>query len=82
MDDKNHMDVPRDYAKLDPLTLLEELRDCIKDQAYREAVLKLAAYYRWRLMGGFEPIKSGKYGNTKGDKIAQECAASLADALG
>lgn len=79
--DKTEVSLPANYGRMDPLALLEELHDCIKDKAYPEAVLKLAAYYRWRVRGGFEPIRPGQYGNTRGDQIIEKCAAQLADAL-
>lgn len=63
--------------RFDPAELLEELRDCIADKAFPEAVTKLAAYYRWRLRGGFEPVTK----NFKGDALAERYAAGLSDAL-
>lgn len=70
--------IPRDYGVMNPKELLEELQDCIRDKAYREAVLKIGNYYRWRLRGGFEPDMNG---NTRGDKFVDRCVFSLADAL-
>jgi len=62
---------------MDPESTLCELEDCIDDNDFPGAVQRLAAYYQWRLSGGFEPIE----GSRRGDMVAERLAAKLADKL-
>lgn len=62
---------------MDPQSTLEELEDCIDDKDYPGAVERLAAYYQWRLSGGFEPVK----GHKRGDEWAAQLAVLLQEAF-
>lgn len=59
---------------MDPESTLSELEDCIDDNDFSGAVERLAAYYQWRLKGGFEP--------TWGDMTAESLAVRLAEKVG
>jgi hypothetical protein len=58
---------------MDPEAALRELKASIHAQAYSEAVMHLANYYRWRTGGGFEPLH--------GDARAYDLAVKLADQI-
>lgn len=59
---------------MDPESTLNELDECIDTLDFTGAVERLAAYYQWRLKGGFEPLSGG-------DITAERLAARLATKL-
>jgi hypothetical protein len=58
---------------MDPEATLQTLSHAVKARKYGEAVTALNNYYRWRILGGFQPMN----GDTRADGLANE----LADAL-
>ena len=60
---------------MDPEATIQQLTDALRSEDYAKAVTLVAAYYQWRLRGGFEP----ENGDSRIETIVNQLAETLED---